>query len=70
MLVDAFYDIGLFILVDIGDHVSEFNKSESGVCSPKFRHGVFTTAAYDNIDHNPSPSTSLRTLHETASSFL
>ncbi|KAK0055622.1 hypothetical protein Bpfe_014897 [Biomphalaria pfeifferi] len=36
------------------------------VCPMKLRHGLFTTAAVDNIDHNPSSTTSKDSFHGTA----
>ncbi|KAK0055322.1 hypothetical protein Bpfe_015336 [Biomphalaria pfeifferi] len=40
------------------------------VCPMKLRHGLFTTAAVDNIDHNPSSTTSNDSFHGTAISLF
>ena len=77
-LVDKFYDLGLSvsydrvfsISADRGNDVSELYNSEGVVCPRELRHGVFTTAAYDNIDRNPSSNTALGALHETAISLF
>ena len=45
----------------MGNDISELYKSECVVCPRQLRRGVFTTATYDNIAHNPSPNTALRT---------
>ena len=52
----------------MGTDVSELYKSEGVVCPRQLRHGVFTTAAYDNIDHSPSSKTG--GLHGTAKSLF
>jgi hypothetical protein len=39
--------------------------SEGVACLPKLRQGVFTTAAVDNVDHNPSSTTSKSSFHGT-----
>ena len=77
-LVDKFYDLGLSvsydrvlsISADLGNDISELYKSEEVVCPRQLRHGVFTTAAYDNILHNPSSNTTLGALHGTAISLF
>ena len=73
-LFDKFYDLGLSVSDDrvlsisanLGNDISELCKSEVVVCPRQLRHGVFTAAAYDNIDHNPSSNTALGALHGTA----
>ena len=40
------------------------------VCSPLFKGNVFTTAAVDNIDHNPSATTAKDSFHGTGISLL
>ena len=44
--------------------------SEGVLCPPKLRQGVFTTAAVDNIDHNPSSTTSKSSFHGTGISIF
>ena len=60
----------LSISADLGNVISDFYKSEGLVCPRQLRRGVFTTAAYDNIDHNPSANTALGVLHGTAISLF
>ena len=43
---------------------------EDVVCPPKLRQGLFTTAAVDNIDHNPSSATSKDLFHDTGISLV
>ena len=77
-LVNKFYDLGLSvsydrvlsITADLGNDISELYKSEGVVCPRQLRYGVFTTAAYDNIHHNPSSNTTLGALHGTAISLF
>ena len=72
-LVDKFYDLGLWvsydrvlsISADLGNDISELYKSEGVVYPRQLWHGVFTTAACDNIDHNPSWNTALGNLYRT-----
>ena len=42
---------------------------EQVVCPPTLRSNVFTTAAVDNIDHNPSATTAKNSFHGTGSRF-
>ena len=64
------YDRVLSISADLGNDISELYKSEGVVCPRQLRHGVFTTAIYDNIHHNPSSNTALEALHGTAISLF
>eukprot|EP00795_Rhopilema_esculentum_P002488 gene2488-18151_t len=44
---------------------------ENGVvCPPSIQNGMFTSAAIDNIDHNPSSSTALSAFHGTSISIF
>ena len=43
---------------------------EKVVCSPKLRLELFTTAAIDNIDHNPSSTSAQGSLHGTSISVF
>ena len=47
----------------------QFHKKQV-VCLPKMRGDVFTTAAVDNIDHNPSPTTSKQSFPGTGVSLF
>ena len=40
------------------------------VCPPELHSGVFTTAAIDNIDHNPSSTTAVEAFHGTGISLI
>ena len=41
-------------------------REENIVCPPALRKGLYTVAAIDNIDHNPSSTAATRFLHGTA----
>ena len=40
------------------------------VCPPNLRKGLFTVGALDNLDHNPSSTTSQNSFHGTAISVF
>ena len=40
------------------------------VCPPTLRKGLFTTAAIDNIDHNPSSATATEAFHGNSISIF
>ena len=48
------YDHVLQLTSDIDNGDCEWFVRDGLVCSPKMRSGLFTTAAVDNIDYNPS----------------
>ena len=60
-LVDTLYDLGLSVSYDrvlnisteLGNNVCRHYEIELAVCPPQLKGGLFTTAAIDNIDHNP-----------------
>ena len=54
----------------MGNSVCARFESEGVVCPPKLRKGVVTTAAVDNIDHNPSSVTAQGAFHGTGISLL
>jgi len=77
-IVDKCYKMGLSISYDrvqeignkLGNSVcSEYN-SEQLVCPPILRSDLFTVAAVDNIDHNPSSETAKSSFHGTAISLM
>ncbi|KAL9972875.1 hypothetical protein ACROYT_G019259 [Oculina patagonica] len=76
-LIDAFFKLGmcisydrvLSISTDIANSVTTRYEREAVVCPSKLRNGLFTTAAVDNIDHNPSSTTSKDSFHGTAISL-
>ena len=77
-LVDKLYSLGLSISyyrvlelsTDLGNSVCSRFESEGVVCPPKLNKGVFTTAAMDNIDHNPSSTTAQGAFHGTGISLF
>lgn len=52
------YDRVLQISTDLGNAVCRQYQEEKVVCPPNLRSGLFTTAAVNNIDHNPSSTSS------------
>ena len=64
------YDRVLRISAEIGNRVCEQFHREQVVCLPKLRNSVFTSAAVDNIDHNPSSTTSKESFHGTGISLF
>lgn len=77
-LVDRLSHLGLSISYDrvlqlsaqMGNRVCKQFHREQVVCPPKLRGEVFTTAAVDNIDHNPSATTSKDSFHGTGISLI
>ena len=63
------YDCVLQISTNLANNVCRFYEEEGVVCSPNLRKHVFTTSAVDNIDHNPSSTTSSDSFHGTAVSL-
>ena len=70
-LIDRLNHLGLCISCDrvlrlsaqMGNSVCELFQRENVVCPPSLHGRVFTTAAVDNIDHNPGSTTSKESLH-------
>ena len=77
-LIDALFNLGLCISydrvlsisTDIANAVCERFDKDGVVCPPVLRSGIFTTAGFDNIDHNPSSTTSRDSFHGTAISLI
>ncbi len=77
-LIDTFYKLGLCvsydrllsISTDITNTVIDRYEEDGIVCPSKLRNGVFTTAVVDNIDHNPSATSSQGSFHGTAISLV
>lgn len=77
-LVDKMCDLGmsvsynrvLEISTEMGNAVCTRFAAEKIVCPPKLRKGIFTTSAVDNIDHNPSSTTAIGSLHGTGISLF
>jgi len=64
------YDRVLQLSTDIGNSVCDQFEKDQLVCPPKLRGGLFTTGAFDNIDHNPSSTTATGSLHGTGISLF
>ena len=77
-LIEDLYSKGLSIsydrVIEIEDNITKrlCNKynEEGVVCPPALEPGLFTCAAIDNIDHNPSSSTSKTSYHGTSISIF
>ena len=77
-LVDVMHKLGLCISydrvmdisTDLANSVTAQFEKEGVVCPAKLRKDVFTTAAIDNIDHNPSSTTASDSFHGTAISLV
>ena len=77
-LVDTLFNLGLCISYDrvlnisteLGDKICYHYEREKAVCPPQLKGGLFTTAAVDNIDHNPSSTTSRDSFHGTGISLF
>ena len=52
------YDRVLEISTQLGDSVVSTYLEKGVVCPAVLQKGIFTTSAVDNIDHNPSTTTS------------
>ena len=72
-LVSYLYNLGLSISYErvfeiknlTANAICEQFKADRVVCPPKLRKNIFTTAAYDNIDHNPSSTTAKEAFYGT-----
>ena len=70
-LVDNLYELGLNISydrvleisTDLGNKICHHHMTEKVICPPKLKCGLFTTAAVDNIDHNPSSTSAHDSFH-------
>lgn len=56
--------------MDTGNEVCRRYWQENAVCPSNLRLGLLTTAAVDNIDHNPSSTTSKDSFHGTGISLF
>ena len=77
-LVDTMYQLGLSISynrvleisTELGNKICHHYHVTNGVCPPELKCGLFTTAAIDNIDHNPSSTSAHDAFHGTAQSLF
>ena len=76
-LIEKLHELGLSISYarvlqissDLANSTCKQYEDEGVVCPPKLKKNVFTTAAADNIDHNPSSNTAVGSFHGTAVSL-
>lgn len=64
------YDRVLDISMDMAIAAANQYENDGVVCPLILRDGLFTTAAVDNIDHNPSSNTALDSFHGTGISLF
>ena len=64
------YDRVLQIQSDIANDIFQRYEMEKVACPPNMRGDLFTIAAVDNIDHNPSSATAEDSFHETVISLM
>lgn len=77
-LIDTLFQHGLCISYDrvleistrLGDSAIQQYLEEGVVCPAVLQKGIFTTTAVDNIDHNPSSTTSMSSFHGTGISVF
>ena len=55
---------------ELGNGVCERFELDGVVCPPKMRSGLFTVAAVDNLDYNPSATTAKDSFHGTGISLM
>jgi len=60
----------LELSTDISHKSIDLFEREKSVCPPNLRCCLFTTAAVDNLDHNPSSTTSTESFHGTEISLF
>ena len=77
-LVEILYELGLSvsysrvlgISTELGNKICHHYKITNAVCPPELKGGLFTNAAVDNIDHNPSSTSAHDAFHGTALSLF
>jgi len=77
-LVNALFNLGICIsydrllqlTTDLGNGVCDRFTLEGVACPPKMQSGLFTVAAADNIDYNPSAATAKDFFHGTGISLV
>ena len=60
----------LEVSAQLGDAAVGKYKAEGVVCPNILRKDLFTTSAFDNIDHNPTATTSKSSFHGTSMSIF
>ena len=77
-LVDKLFQLGLSVSYDrvltistcVANGLTEQYTEHGVVCPPALRKNLYTTAAVDNIDHNPSATTAKDSFHGTGISLF
>lgn len=77
-LVDTLFNLGLCISYDrvldisteLGNKICDHYKLVKAVCPPTLKVGLHTDAAIDNIDHNPSSTSTHDSFHGTGLSLF
>ena len=64
------YNRVLNISTELGNKVCHHYETKDVVCPPELKCGLFTTAAIDTIDHNPSATSSHDSFHGTGISLF
>ncbi|GFR84941.1 hypothetical protein ElyMa_000683900 [Elysia marginata] len=64
------YDSIMDIKTSLGNNIINHYSNEGVVCPPQLRTGEFVVGAADNIDHNPSSTTSIGSFHGTGISLF
>ena len=59
-----------YISTELGNKVCHHYETKGVVCPPELKCGLFTTAAIDNIDHDPSSTSSHDLFHGTGISLF
>ena len=76
--MDNLYELGLYISynhvleisTELGNNICNRYVMEKVICPPKVKCGLFTSAAVDNIDHNPSSTSAHGSFHGTGISLF
>ncbi len=69
-LFDCSYDQLLKLTSKISVNVCQQYSADGVVCPLKLNSGLFTTAAVDNIDYNPTSATAKESFHGTGISLI
>ena len=77
-MISTFANLGLSVSYDreknvqmaVTKQLCKKYHEENLVCPQNLREGVFTTAAIDNIDHNPTSTTATDSFHGTSISVF
>ena len=64
------YDRPLQFCLDVTNGMCQSFVIEDAVCPSKLQRNLFSTAAVDSIDHNPSSATAKYSLHGTSISLI